>query len=92
MGWIFLAALHNHDRFFFMHTFRVPASDFNVKVTMNKSCSYTLMSGNLKTDVVCDVTMSTPNVLTTELRDLLYNPCINMLVMFYPSHGTDKGI
>ena len=36
-----------------------------------------LMSAILKVDVVFDVLMtSTPNVLTTELRDLLYNQCI----------------
>ena len=36
------------------------------------------MSVILKVDVVSDVAMtSTSNVLTTELRDLLYNQCID---------------
>ena len=40
------------------------------------SCSYT--SAILKVDAVCDVTVtSTPNVLTKDLCDLLYNQCIN---------------
>ena len=38
----------------------------------------TLTSAILKVDVVFDVAMmSTPNVCTTELRDRLYNQCIN---------------
>ena len=42
------------------------------------SHSYTLTSAILKVDVVCDIAMtSTCNVLTTELRDLLYNQCID---------------
>ena len=45
--------------------------DFNVGGAINESRSYTL------TSVICDVAMtSTPNVITTELRDLLYNQCI----------------
>ena len=37
-----------------------------------------LMSAILKVDVVCDVAMtSTPNVVTTEVRDLLYNQWID---------------
>ena len=44
----------------------------------NVSCSYTFKSTILKFDVVCDVIMtSTPNALTTELCDLLYNQCID---------------
>ena len=36
-----------------------------------------LMSPILKVDVICDIVMtSTQNVLTAELRDLLYNQCI----------------
>ena len=39
--------------------------------------SYMLTSAILKVDIVCDVAMtSTPNVLTTELSDLLYNQYI----------------
>ena len=40
--------------------------------------SHTLTLTILKVDVVCDVEMtSTPNVLTTELRDPLYNQRID---------------
>ena len=40
--------------------------DFNVKVAINESCSYTLTSAILKVGVVCDVAMtSTPKVLMT---------------------------
>ena len=51
-----------------------PAFDFNVGVAIN----------------VCDVAMtSTPNVLATELRDLLYNQCIDStgcyLFFIYPT-------
>ena len=36
------------------------------------------MSAILKCDVMCDFAMtSTPNILMTELRDLLYNHCIH---------------
>ena len=47
------------------------------------------MSAILKVYVLCDVAMtSTPNVLTTELRDLLHNLCINVLLfVFYLSYG-----
>ena len=39
---------------------------------------YMMTSAILKVDVVCDVAMtSTPNFLTIELRDLLYNQCID---------------
>ena len=38
--------------------FRSPAFDFNVRVVMNKSCCFMLMSAILKADVVCDVTMT----------------------------------
>ena len=52
------------------------------------------MSAILKFDVVCDVAMtSTPNVLTTELRDLQYNQCIGntdwLSIFIYPM---DKGV
>ena len=77
-GRIFLFVPNNHDRFIFLHAFWSPVFDFNVEVTINKSLSYYLTSATLKVDVVCDVTMtSTPNVLTTELHDLLYNQCID---------------
>ena len=73
-GRIFISAPNNYDRFFFLHTFWSPAFDFNVEVTINESRYYTLTSVILKVDVVSDVAMtSTPNVLTTELRDLLQN-------------------
>ena len=57
-GWIFQSAPNNHDRFFFLHTFRSHAFDFNVGVAMNKSCCFTLTYAILKVDVVCDVTMT----------------------------------
>ena len=63
---------------FFVHTFCSPAFDFNIGGDINESRSYTLTSAILKFDVVWDVAMtSTPNVLTTQLRDLLYNQCID---------------
>ena len=90
-GRIFLSALHTYDRFFFLHSLRVPGSDFNVEVAMNESCSYTLMSAILKIDGRCDVAItSTPNVLTTELRDLLYNQWIDNMyryAFFIPPTG-----
>ena len=73
-GQILLSATNNHDRFFFMHTFWSPAFDFNAGFTINFMVTSTI----LKIDVECDVTMtSTSNILTTELRDLLYNQCID---------------
>ena len=54
-----------------------PAFDVNIGSSINESPSYTLTSAILKVDVVYDVMTSTPNVLTTELRDLLYNQCID---------------
>ena len=82
-GRIFLSAPNNHDRFFFLHTFRSPVFDFNVEAAIKESCSYTLTSATFKVGVICDVTMtSTPNVLTTELRDLLHNQCIGNTCCF----------
>ena len=88
-GRIFLSVPNNHDRFFFLHTFRSPAFDFNTGIAVNESNSCMLMSAILKVDVLSNVTMtSTPNVLTTELRDLLYNQCIDntccYLFFIYP--------
>ena len=57
-GWIFLSAPNNHDRFFFLHTFRSQAFDFNIGVASDKSFSFTLKSAILKVDVVCDVAMT----------------------------------
>ena len=82
-GRFFLSAPNNHDRFFFLHTFWSSAFDFNVGVPINESCSYMLTSAILKFDVVCVVAMkSTTNVLTTKLRDLLYNQCIGSTCWF----------
>ena len=68
----FVSATNNHDRFFFLHTFRSPEFG-KVEVAINKSRSFTLTSAILEVEVVCDVTMtSTPNV-----GDLLYNQCID---------------
>ena len=76
--WIFLAAPSSHDRFFFLYTFWSLAFDFTVGVGINESRSYTLTSVILKFEVLCDVAMtSAPNILTTELHDLLYNQCID---------------
>ena len=62
----------------FLAYFWSPAFEFNEGVAINKSHSYTLTSAILIVDVVCDVAlMSNPNSLTTELRDLLYNQCID---------------
>ena len=75
-GWIFLSASNNHNRFFFLPTFWSRTFNFNVGVAINESRSFTWMSAILKVEVICDVTMtSIPNVLTTELHDLLYNKC-----------------
>ena len=88
-GTEFLSAPNNHDRFFFFHTFWSPEFDFNIGVAIYESRSYTLTSAILKVDIVCDVVMtSTPNVLTAELHDLLYNQCIDntccYLFFIYP--------
>ena len=90
-GRIFLSAPNNHDRLFFLHTFWSPVLDFNIGVTINEWCSYTLTSAILKGDIAMT---STPNDLTTELRDLLYNQCIDntLLFIFFLSHRSDKGM
>ena len=78
---IFLSAPNNHDSLIFLHTFWSPALDFYIKIAINESLSFTMTSAILKVDVVCDVTMMpTPNVLMTELRDLLYNQCIDNIL------------
>ena len=59
---------------------------------MNKSPSFSLNSAILKIDVAMT---STPNVLTTEFRDFLYNQCIDNTChysFFILSHGSDKGM
>ena len=90
----FLSVPSNNDRFFFLHTLWSPAFDFNVGVAINESRSYSLTSSILKVAIVCDGAMtSTPKVVTTELRDLLYNQCIDNTFcysFFYLSHGSDK--
>ena len=64
------------------------------RLIFNESHSHTLTSTIMKVDVVCEVTMtSSPNVLMTELRDVLYNQCIDVLLfIFYLSYGSDKGM
>ena len=58
---------------FYLYSFWPPAFDFNIGSAINESPPYTLTTAVLKVDFVCDIIMtSTPNVLTTELRDL-YN-------------------
>ena len=95
-GRTFLSASNNYDRLFFLYTFWSAAFDFNIEVAINESRYYTLTPTILKVDVICDVAMtSTPNVLTTELRDRLYNQCIHdtcCYSFFYLSHGSDKGM
>ena len=54
---IFLYAPNNHDRFFFLHTFRSPADDFTVGVAINESCSFTLTTAILKGNVIYDIKM-----------------------------------
>ena len=73
----------------FQHTFWFPAFDFNIGVAINESRSYMLKSAILKVGVVCDMAMTlTLNALMTELRDLLYNQCIDntccYLIFIYP--------
>ena len=81
-GRIFLSAPSNYDRFFFLHIFWSPAFDFTIGIGINESRSYTLMSTTFKFDV-CDVAMTSAlNVLTTELCDLLYNQCIDDVLLF----------
>ena len=75
---IFLSAPNNHDRFFFLHAFWSLAFDFKAGFAINASQFYMLTSAILNIDVEYGVTMtSTPNILTTELRDLLYNQCVD---------------
>ena len=60
-----------------------PAFNFKTGVAINEIRSYSLTSAILKVDFVCDVSMmSTPNVLMTELRDLLYNQCIDNMCCY----------
>ena len=67
----------------FLAYFWSPAFELNEGVAINESHSYTLPSAILKADVVCDVAlMSNPNMLTTELRDLLYNQCIDNMCCY----------
>ena len=76
-GRIFQSAPNSNDGFFFLHILWSPAFDFNTEVAINDSRFYTLSSTISKFDIVCDVAMtSSPHVLTTELRDPLYNQCI----------------
>ena len=59
------------------------AFDFDVGVAINESVYIRWRPPWLKFDVICDVAMtSTPNVLTTELHDLLYNQCIGNMCCY----------
>ena len=83
---IFLSAPNNHDRFFFLHTFRSPAFDFNVGLTINQSHSYTLTSAIVKVLVVCDIAMtSTTNVLTTRVTWPPIQPMCCYLIFICPT-------
>ena len=42
VGQILLYAPNIYDRFFFLHTFRSPAFEFNVGVAINESRSFTM--------------------------------------------------
>ena len=57
-GRIFLYAPNNHDRFFFLHTFRSSAFDFNVGVAIHESRSFTLTFAILKCNVIDYVKMT----------------------------------
>ena len=74
-GQIFLSTPKNHDRFFFSHTFWFPAFDFNIAVAILNESRW--RQRNWKLMICDDLMMSTPNVLMTELCDLLYNQCID---------------
>ena len=76
-GTVFYPHQKSHDGFFFLITFWSPAFDFKVEVAFNESNFYTLTSAILKSEVAMT---SAPNVLTTELRDVLYNRCIDIKV------------
>ena len=57
--------------------------EFNERAAINESHFYTLTSPILKVEVECDVELtSNANVLTTELRDLLYNQCIDNMYCY----------
>ena len=74
-GQIFLSTPKNRDRFFFSHTFWFPVFDFSIAVAILNESRWRQRNWKL---TICDVLMmSTPNVLTTELCDLLYNQCID---------------
>ena len=85
---MYLSAPNNHDRFIFLHTFWSPGFDFNVAVGTNESRSYMLASAILKIEVVYDIVMmSTSNILTTELHDLLYSQCVVIHFLSIPRVG-----
>ena len=45
----------------------------------------------LKVDVICDVALtSTSNVLMTEIRDVLYNQCIDNIVICFFIYPTGR--
>ena len=75
-GWRFLSASNNHDRFFFLHTFRSPVFEFNEEGVINESYSYTLTSTILKVDVMWRHNDVNSQRLKDKLCGLLYNQCI----------------
>ena len=96
--------VRHHEAFFYplritMIDFRVylsssrPAFDLNVGVAMNESRSFALTSTKLKMDVVCGVAMTSTNILTTGLRDRLYDQyidntcCYSFFFLYVPRVG-----
>ena len=73
-GRIFQSAPNIYDRFSFLYTFDLQLLNLTKESPLCESHSHTLTSAILKVDVVCDVNF---NVLAIELRDLLYNQCID---------------
>ena len=74
-GLIFLPASKYHDKILFLAYLLISSVWFQRRTRHQQ---VTLTSTILKADVICGVVMtSIPNVLTTELRDFLYNQCID---------------
>ena len=81
----FLSVPNNHDRFFFLHTFWPPAFAFNVGVTINVSCSYTLMSAILKVYYVNSQRLK-DRVMWPPYNQCIDNTCCD-LILSIPSVG-----
>ena len=81
-GRIFSSAPDNYDRFFFLHTFWTPAFDFNIGVAINEFICVDVRHIERWRRVW--------RQLSTELRDLQYNQCIDKTccysVFIYPRY------